>query len=250
MTPQLRDRLRASGAHLIISMFLAAISAATVFWLLYPGPLASASGVRDIFLLLLGVDISLGPLITLFIFNRKKPELKRDLAIVGVIQLAALCYGMHAVYTARPVYVVFASDRFDLVFANDLDDKKLSEATLPAFRQLPMLGPKFAGASLPTDEKERTALTFSSVAGGDDLQHVPKYYRPYSELKDSIVKRAQPLDKLKELNKGRTAEVEALAMKHPQGGFVPLRGRVQDLTVIVHRTTGEVLEIVDLQPWP
>ena len=252
MTPQLQDRLRASGAHLLSSICLAAVSAAVVFWLWYPAPLAEASGVRDIFVLLLLVDISLGPLITLFVFNKKKPELKRDLIIVAVIQLAALLYGLHAVFIARPAFIVMASDRFDLVFANDLDDNKLSEAKLPQFTRLPVLGPEYAGAPMPDDAKERSDLTLSSVAGGDDLQHVPKYYQPYAAVKTSVIQLARPLDKLRAFNKTRGVVIDQLQVKHQASnpGFLPMRGKVKDLTVIVNRTTGDVLEVVELQHWP
>jgi len=251
MAPHIASRLRASSVHLLISSCVAALSAALVFLVWYPGALAQASGVTNIFLLLLAVDISLGPLITLFVYNTKKPELKRDLAIVGLIQLAALLYGLHTVAVARPAFIVFTSDRFDLVFANDLDEKKLSEAKYPEYRSVSLLGPKMAAAALPTDAKERTALLFDSVSGGDDLQHLPKFYRPYAELKESIVKRAQSLTKLKDFNKNRGTEIDALVAKYAKQevGFIPLKGKSLDLTVIVSLKTGEVVDIVDLQPW-
>jgi len=60
------------------------------------------------------VDVILGPLITLTVFNRSKPrsELVRDLTVVGLIQLAALGYGLWTVFVARPVHLVFEYDRF------------------------------------------------------------------------------------------------------------------------------------------
>jgi len=49
-----------------------------------------------LFLIVVTVDVILGPLITLAVFNGVKPwtELRRDLAMVGVLQLAALGYGL------------------------------------------------------------------------------------------------------------------------------------------------------------
>lgn len=253
MAPHLVNRVRASGVHLLISICVAALSAALVFLVWYPYPLAQASGVTDIFLLVLVVDISLGPLITLFVFDLKKPELRRDLLIVGLIQLAALLYGIYTVYVARPAYVVFAGDRFDLVFANDLDEKKRSEARLPEFRRVPMFGPETIAAPMPTDPQERTTLMFESVNGGPDLYQLPKFYRPYADAKTSIVRHAQALEQLKAFNKERIAEVDSLSSKYrvkkADVGFVPLKGKIQDLSVVIDRTTGEVLEIVDLKPW-
>lgn len=253
MAPQMADRLRASGLHLLISLCVAALSAALVFLVLYPTPLAQACGVTEIFLLLLVVDISLGPLITLCVFNRAKPELKRDLLIVGLIQLAALCYGLHTVYIARPAYVVFAVDRFDLMYANDLDDAKLAPVTLSEFKQVPLLGPKTVAAILPADSAERSALTFSSATGGADLHQLPKYYRPLVQAKADIIAKSRPLAELNNFNRAETAKVTQLAEKYRarqiDAGFLPLKGKAQDVTVLINRADGTVLEMVDLRPW-
>ena len=253
MAPHMAERLRAAGIHLLISCGVASVSAALVFMVLYPAPLARACGVTDIFLLLLVVDISLGPLITLFVFNRAKPELKRDLAIVGIIQLAALLYGLHTMYIARPVYVVFGVDRFDLVFANDMDDKRLATATLPAFKQVPALRPQTIAAVLPSDPAERSALTLQSVSGGGDLHQSPKFYRPIAAAKDSIIAHAQALEGLKQFNPANPALVDELAATYKarkvEVGFLPLKGKAEDQTVLVDRSNGAVLEIVRLRPW-
>jgi len=97
------DRLRASGIHMAISLAIAALSAALVFAVWYPYPYREISGGRELFFILVSVDVILGPLITLAVFNRAKPrsELRRDLGIVGVLQIAALAYGLWTVSIAR-----------------------------------------------------------------------------------------------------------------------------------------------------
>jgi len=60
--------------------------------------------------LVLIVDVCLGPLLTLAVFDPKKKELKRDLSIILLIQLSALFYGIYTVSVARPAYIVFAVD--------------------------------------------------------------------------------------------------------------------------------------------
>ena len=91
----------------------------------YPRPLFEAAGGDRLIFILMAVDVTLGPLITLIIFKAGKRGLKFDLAVIASLQLAALVYGMHTVYLARPVYLVFTKDRFDLVSAADLDDRDL-----------------------------------------------------------------------------------------------------------------------------
>lgn len=247
------NRFQASAAHLLLSGVVALLSAALVFVLWYPGLFSHASGVANIFLLLLGVDVVLGPLITLIVFNTKKKELQRDLMMVVLVQLAALLYGLYIVFVARPVYLVFNVDRFDVVYANQLFEDELGKASDPAYRGLPWLGPKTVGARLPTDTKARNDILFSAVGGGSDVQHMPQYYVPYVELQSAAAQRAQPLAALHAWNSGKAAVVDALLKKYAaqkiEVGFVPLKAKVNDLSVVIDTKTGAVLEMVDLQPW-
>ncbi len=127
-----RDRLRASGIHLGLSLVIALAAALLVFGIWYPYPYREISGGRELFLLVVTVDVILGPLITLAVFNRAKPwtELRRDLVIVVLIQLAALAYGLWTVSVARPVHMVFEIDRFRVVHGVDIPNELL-ERTPP-----------------------------------------------------------------------------------------------------------------------
>ena len=69
----MRDRLQAFGIHFLLSLLVAALAALLVFGLWFPYPYREISGGRELFLLIVGVDIVIGPLITLAIFNRSKP---------------------------------------------------------------------------------------------------------------------------------------------------------------------------------
>ncbi len=247
------NRYQASLMHLLVSGVVALLSSALVFLLWYPGLLAYASGVLGIYLMLIGVDVALGPLITLIVFNPKKKELRRDLLVVVLLQIAGLLYGLHTVYIARPVYVVFVVDRFEVVYANDVLDDYLAKARDPAYQKLPWLGPKTIAARLPTDSEERKNILFSAVAGGPDVHQMPQYYEPYEESKVTAARRAQSLTMLKTLNVDKAATVDILLAKYEnlEGGvgFVPLKAKVADLTVIVDTKSGAVLETVDLMPW-
>lgn len=248
------NRYQAFAGHLALSAAVAAVSAALVFLVWYPPPLAAATGVTGIFLMLLAIDVIVGPVITLIVYNPAKKELKRDLLVVLVLQVAALLYGLNAVFTARPVYSVFNVDRFDLVFANDMTAAKLQKVTTAQFKSLPWFGPQVIAARRPATSKERNEILFGAAAGGDDLPQLPQYYVAYDEARTEAAKRAQPIDALRELNRDQAARVDALARRHAGRangvGFLPLRAKVKDMAVIVSRDTGEVLEIVDLRPWP
>lgn len=248
------NRFRAASAHLLFSAAIAASCAALVFSLWYPGPLAGASGVVEIFLLLLAVDVCLGPLITLIVFNPKKKELNRDLTLVVIVQLVALLYGMSTVFVARPVYIVFNADRFDLIYATDLGKEKLEKVTAAQYKKLPIFGPVVISARRPTDTKSRNEILFSALAGGDDLPQLPQYYAPYSDAQADVVKRLESVETLVRNNQSKAAEISRIVSRHVLNandiGYLPLKGKTKDAVVLLTRKGGALLEIVDLKPWP
>lgn len=247
------NRFQAFFWHLCASIAVAVMSALLVFVVLYPEELTYASGVTDIFWIVLAVDVTLGPIVTFIIFNPKKKELKLDLAIVVIVQIGALLYGLHVVYVARPVYMVFNVDRFDLVFANEFSQEKLSKVVKPDFKSLPWFGVEVIAARLPENVRERNEVTINAMLGGDDVYQIPQYYVLYEEEKENVVKRSQDLDALKKYNKDNIDMVEQSIAKfnekHGSVGFLPLKGRVKDLAVIIDRGSGDVVDMLDLAPW-
>ncbi len=66
----LLEKLKAAGIHLLISCGLAFSCFIVVFFVLYPSPLAQATGVGMVFLIMLGVDVVLGPMLTLIVYKK------------------------------------------------------------------------------------------------------------------------------------------------------------------------------------
>ena len=86
--------------------------------------------------------------------------------MIGVLQLAALVYGLHTVFIVRPVAMIFEVDRMRLVVADDVAVDELPKA-LPAYRSLPLTGPLLLGARAPRDAAERNDALFQGLAGKD-----------------------------------------------------------------------------------
>jgi len=227
---------------------VALTSAAVVFLVWYPGPLSEASGATEIFLLLLGVDVALGPLLTLVVFNPKKKELRRDLAIILVLQFSAFAYGIHTVFAARPAFLVFNVDRFDVVYADQLPDEKRSQAVRAEFRSLPVFGPGLALARAPDDAEQRRRILMNSVAGGEDLPQMPQYYQPFDVRAAEFRQRLRPIAELESLNARQPDAYQALLRESPGAlGFVPVKGFRKDFAAVV--TAASELRFVELQPW-
>ena len=61
--------------HISISIFLALVAIVMVFFIWYPSPLATAVGVTHIFLMLLAIDVIIGPVIGFIVYKKKKKHL-------------------------------------------------------------------------------------------------------------------------------------------------------------------------------
>src|SRR5690606_7616795 len=116
-------RFKAFLLHLAASTLIALLALLLVFKLWYPAPLHEALGVTQIFLLLLLVDVVLGPLLTLLVYKTGKKSLVMDLALIAALQLAALGYGLWTVAEGRPAWVVYNAGRFDVVTVVDIDTR-------------------------------------------------------------------------------------------------------------------------------
>jgi hypothetical protein len=122
------SRWRAAGVHLLISAGIAAGVLAVMVAVWYPPPLFQAMGGVTLALILIGVDVVLGPALTLIVFRSGKRRLKLDLAVIALVQVAALLYGCYVVALARPAYIVFVKDQFQVATAAQLSPELLAEA--------------------------------------------------------------------------------------------------------------------------
>ena len=248
------SRWKAALIHLTISAIIATAVLALMLLVWYPYPLFAAAGGQEVLMILLGVDIVLGPLVTLIIFNTKKSRkaLTLDLSLIATCQLAALIYGMSIVFHARPVFVVFSKNSFDLVTANVLRDEDLAKAKNPAYRSLPITGPVYVYSEMPTDIKESNEVVLSAF-NGKDLAEFPQYYSPFSEHMASAGRAAKPVSELKKLHPDRIAEIDDAVRISSRAeddvGYVPLRAKYQDLTVLIGRSDGQVLRMLRMNPW-
>lgn len=190
------SRWQAAGTHLLISCSIAAVVITIMLGVWYPGPLFEAAGGSGMLYILVGVDVILGPLLTLIVFKSGKRGMKFDLAVIGLVQLSALVYGAHIVFLARPAFIVFVKDRFELVIAAEQDPAEQALARFPQFREPGWTGPKLVAADMPADPKERNALIDAAMAGLD-LQNFPRYYVPYAERTGEVLAKAETIARLR-----------------------------------------------------
>lgn len=245
-----KDRLRASGIHFGLSLCIAALAAWLVFALWYPYPYREISGGRELFLIVIAVDVILGPIITFVVFNRTKPwpELRRDLVMVVLIQLAALGYGLWTVGVARPVHLVFEYKLFRVVHAIDVP-VELLDKTPAGITALPLTGPTLLSLRPFKDSKESMEATMAAV-GGAALSARPDLWQPYEAATAEIRREAKPVSDLKARlftqASAIDAAVAATGRKPDSLAYLPLAGRKTFWTVFIDPANGHIVGFMPL----
>ena len=254
MTLTSLNRWKAAGIHLALSALIATMVVAVMLLLWYPPPYFNAMGGQGLLKILVGVDVTLGPLLTLVIFDPRKKSLKFDLSVIAALQVAALVYGVWILFEARPVYTVFAMDRFDVVPANELDQADL-DAGPPEYRTLSLTGPRVVGLRYPDKVKqtdEWNKLVFSGGAGKDAPQF-PKYYVPYADIAGDVLKKTKPLASLVKDKPEARAAVQAFVAGTGRAesdlAYVPLMGRGEVMTVVVDARDAKIIGFLPIDPY-
>lgn len=245
------SRWKAAAIHLSISALIGLVAATLIFGVWFPPPYSHAAGADRLILLLLGVDIVLGPLLTLIVYRHGKWGMRFDLCVIAMLQACAFVYGMSVVLGSRPVFVVGAIDRFVLVAADALDPKDLAEGREAEFRTLSWTGPVVVNALRPDDRSERSDLLFSGIEG-KDLELFPKYYARYPENAAPLLERAQPLEGLEGKPGAREQVVDWLsdhARDRADVVWMPLVGRDADVVILLDRADGRILDALPIDPW-
>lgn len=97
------NRYQAFAIHLAVSFVIFLILLLLVFYVWYPGIFFESEKGWKAIALIAGVDLVLGPLCTLIVFNPAKKSLKMDLAIIALLQAGALIAGSYLIHERRPV---------------------------------------------------------------------------------------------------------------------------------------------------
>lgn len=252
---RIKNAFKAASAHLLISMLVAMLCAAIVFWLWYPPPYDQISSGRQLFVLVMAVDIVCGPVLTFIVFDRLKSrgELLRDMGFVVLLQLTALAYGLFSVMQARPVWLAFEGDRFRVVSVPDIDIKRLSDA--PASMQnLSLTGPKLLGVQLIDGDDPGYRRSIELALEGLHPAFRPGRWTSYEQQEIAVRKIAKPLNDL--YKKYPQQEFSIKELVHSLGvsdekiGYLPLQANNgQEWTVLIDLDTARPKKYIFLNAW-
>ena len=245
-------RWKAALIHLGLSVVVVVGVVVSLMLLWYPPALFRIAGMDRLVMILGIIDIVVGPLLTLIVFRPGKPGLKFDLTVIALLQAAFLGYGLHVLAKARPVFIVAAVDRLELVRGNELHPDDLARGRKPEYRTLAWDGPRLVGVRMPRGAGFELAM---EAMAGRDVHLRPELYVDYAESAPALLAHARPLADLRARSAADAAAIDrALAsLKRDEASlrFVPITSRRADqaATMLVDATTGTPVKPLALNPW-
>lgn len=247
-----QSKIRASSIHLAISFAFFLVAAGLVFGFWFPYPYREISGGRDLFLLIVSVDVALGPLITFVAFNPGKPRREKifEFCIIGFLQLGGLLYGLWSVAQARPLHMVFEYNRFRVVHVIDIPPEMLIKAPTE-FRVLPWSKPTYLSLR-PMGATEQMEMTLAAFTGVP-LAARPELWQPYEAAHAQILHESLPAMHLKDRFADQSDAIDQAVAETGRPierlRYLPLLSRKVAWTVLIDAESAWPVGFVSVDPF-
>jgi hypothetical protein len=240
-------RLKLFSLHLLSSATVLTLILGCLYFGWYRWPGWYLTGVTRVILVMVSVDVVLGPTLTLIIASPKKArrELARDIGIIVAVQLCALTYGSVQLWNGRPLYYVFSENALSVVQAYDINDqdadlgRQQNAEFAPHWYSLP----RWVWVALPQDPKERQALV-SGTSSGAAVISMPKYYKPWEKglpaLRDQLYKLDDSKFFFGSEKKKLKERMQAAGMATDQADTLPFTGRTRPLLAVFNRSSLQI----------
>ena len=236
----MRFRLKALSLHLLASACALTLILGSLYlgWYRWPG--WYLADVVRVVMVMTGVDVVVGPLLTFVIARSSKPrsELARDIAMIVSIQLFALIYGAVSLWNGRPLYYAFSETVLQLVQAYDINAEESALARQQNADLAPhwYSSPRWIWAPLPQNSDERQKIVASAVGGGDDVISMPRYFKRWDQGLPSLRTQLKKVDDVAYFSAAEKKALEermrAAKLDTDRPNAMPLTGRGRPLLAV------------------
>ena len=245
-------RIKAFGLHLLGSVSVLTLILGALYFGWYRWPGWYLTDVSRVVMVMVGVDVVIGPLLTLIIADQKKPrrDLKRDIGIIIAAQLCALLYGSVSLWNGRPLYYAFSENVLQQVQAYDIDSKEaeLGQNQNPGLAPHWYSTPRWIWAPLPEDKEQAEKIAAQAVTGGDDVISMPKYFKPWEDALPTLRSQLKKVDDVAYFAKSEKTnlkeKMKAAGIPTDQSNAMPLTGRGHPLLAVVDPATATIKAIL------
>ena len=242
------SQFKAAAYHFLISIAVVGAIITLMLTLWYPQAYFKLMGGKTLIYLIAGVDVFMGPLLTMAMFKAGKKLLKFDLTCIALLQVAAMSYGVYVMFEARPIFTVFNQDAFYVASVVDIVPSELTKGKTEGLRTASLTGPRLAAIGKPKDYKnnEDSLLIY---AQGKMACRYPMVYEDYAKYHPDVVKAGKALSDLAGINSDNKTSLDAFLRKAHRPVtdflFLPIYSAVSQMSVIVDAKTGEFIQIID-----
>jgi hypothetical protein len=241
----MRFRLKAFSLHLLSSATALTLILGSLYFGWYRWPGWHLTDVTTVVLVMVCVDVVLGPTLTFIVASKNKTRrvLTRDIGIIVLVQLCALIYGSVSLWNGRPLYYAFSESVLQLVQAYDIDakDAEAGRQQNPALAPHWYSLPRWIWAPLPQNAEESRKIVVSAITGGDDVISMPKYFKPWEDGLTSLRSHLKRVDDVayfaKSEKKKLKERMKAAGLPDDQLNTMPLTGRGHPLLAVFDPVT-------------
>ena len=241
-------RWKASLIHLGLSAVIYVVLLYLIVFLWYPQPYFAADGGWEGVRLITGVDLVLGPLLTLIVFRAGKPGLRRDLTLIGLLQTVALVWGTWLVYDQRTAMVTYADGSFYTLNSEQVRD---IGGQAPVVAAQSTSTPPYAFVRPPTDAHDRKELRLKTPYSYMLVHQLGERYELLGKSNlPEVMMSSVEIGKYIAASEQNRSYLENFLARH--GGttqdyaFLPLHCRYQDLLLALRRTDGKIVDTLDI----
>lgn len=243
----LRQRFYAFLWHCLFSILLLAIALYLVFMVWYPSPLAQAVGVGNMYVLMLIIDLILGPILTFIVYKLDKKRMLFDMVVIVLVQLIAYVGGLFVLHQGKPAWLVFVKDDIELVspiniqerFRQDLKD----QFKVPFYSQ-----PMWITADYGSDSKKRQQLIDDEMFEGISIVGRPETYQKLETKSEEILTQLKPITELHKFNTDVAIDEQLALLTIKPKGWLPVKSPELDMVALFDKN-GKPIKIVNLRPW-
>lgn len=213
-------QVKAFTIHLTLSItiFTAAFLLSAAWW--YPEFYYSANDVWKAVRTVALVDVVLGPVLTLVLYKPGKPGLWFDMAMVVVLQLSALTWGIWVLWSQRPLLTVFDQGVFYCLNSAQMETAQANPAQFQNTGRIPQVF--LPPPTTPEEVAERTQLLENLPASVPpvDAYALGPYFRPVGpEAVPVMLKEELSIDEVfvqQYFNKHEQKHWQAFQKKHAE----------------------------------
>jgi hypothetical protein len=243
-------KLRAGLIHLGVSIVVLLPLLALILFAWFPPPLFRVQGASGVVGILVMVQLVVFPVLTFIVFDPAKKGLRFDLAVIVLLQAAALAYGGWSIHSERPRYLVYAVDSYEVLAEKDVD---FAAAGMSGFGERPFAGPVYVFAEMPVGAAFREFQQSTWFGGEPDLERRPEFWRPLEGTEAAILSAARPLEQLASARPDSADalrhKARSLGLEPERARVVPLIGKRRDFTAFLDPVSARILAIAETDPW-